>query len=365
MADLQLTATVSSFPSGATYNTQQFANAFAARLAITLPGTNVFFGQLGGTEPVGALPGNGATPGLWFDGFAIRSWNTDSNKYLPIAPIAGNYTGSVLYEATLKCGNLTSNTTLNLPVDKSGILALTSDFVNVIGTQTLSGTTVTLDWTKKQAAYLVLTGNTIINHSGQQDGQIQDLFLENNATSYTVTINGTTWPGNTSPTMTTATATHRKIDRWRFFNQGGSIGVTFGQVLNNKTGNADYVGAAAAYDISTTTDTTQPSVSSITGVNQTAFITIAFTKLLQGATLSVSDFIVKKGGATQTILVATANGTNVSLQLNSNLSSASSYTVQYTGTSVKDLAGNTAAVFGPSAVTITNSSDSSGGGTGQ
>ncbi len=366
MADLTITATVGTFPSGASYNVQQFANAFAQRLILSIPSTNVVFGQLGGTEPTGALPGNGATSGLWWDGAAWRSWNTSSSKYLPISPIAGNYYNGTLYEATLICSNVASNTTLTLPTDKSGTIALTSDVPVLSGTQTLSGTSITLDWHQKQPAYLVLTGNATINHANQSDGQIQDLWLENNATSYTVTVNGTTWPNNTAPVMTTATATHRKIDRWRFYSQGGTAtgAVTFGQVLNNKTGNSDYVGAAAAYDISTASDVTPPAVVSIIGVNKSAFITILFSKLLQGTTLSASDFIVKKAGVAQTVLTASVSSMAVVLQLSGLLDTTNAWTLQYVGSSVKDLAGNAVAAFGPSSITISNSSGAGSDGRG-
>jgi hypothetical protein len=355
MADLALTATVSTFPAGASYNVQQFANAFAQRLIITLPGTNVLFGQIGGLEPVASLPGNGVTPGIWWDGTAFRYWNTSSSKYLPIAPVAGNFTGSNLWETTLVGTNLISNTSINLPADKNGTMALLGDIGTLLGTQTLSGTIVALDWSVKQSAYLVLTGATTINFTNVADGEIQDLWLENNATSNTVTINGVTWAAGVAPVMTTASAGHRKIDHYRFHNVGGTGtgGITYGHVFNNKTGNADYVGAAAAFDITTGTDTTPPVVTSITTVNLTPTITIVFSKLLQGVTSPISEFIVKKAGVVQTMISSKTSGSNVVLTSAINIGMTNPWTVQYTGSSIKDLAGNFAAVFGPSTIVVT------------
>ncbi len=365
MSDLTLIATVSTFPSGASYTVQQFADAFAQRLTLALPSSGVLFGQIGGIEPTSALPGNGSTPGLYWDGTAWRSWSTDSGKYLPISPIAGNFSNNNLYEATFLCTNIAGNTTITIPADVSGTMALLSDVQVIAGTQTLTGTVPSLDWSKKQPAYIVLTGNTTIGHVNQGDGQIQDLFAENNGTSYTLTIGGTTWPGNTAPTMTTSSAGTRKIDRYRFINVGGVTtgAITFGQVIANSTGS--YAGSSAAYSIGSGSDTVPPAVSSIAAANKQPFIDITFNKVLQGATLSTSDFIVLKGAVNQVIVAAAASGTGVVVQVGANLNTTASWSIQYVGSDIKDLSGNLASGFGPTTISVTNSSGQQASGGGQ
>jgi hypothetical protein len=344
--DLLPTVTVGTFPSGASYSAQQFADAFAARLTLTIPSGNVLFGQLGGTEPLSPLPGNGAAPGLWVNGNTLYAWNVDNAKYLPLPPVAGQIVNGVIYITEFRSGAHTASTVLTSP-DKSGIIATLSDVGNVLGTQTPTGTAITADWTLKQQVYLVLTGNTTLTQSGPVDGQYQDFWIENNATAYTVTWSGITWPAATAPTITTASAGQRRIDHIRLYQVGST---TFGEAVKQN------------YQISTGTDSTPPTVSTLQGFGSNIYVTMS--ELLQGGDMGVGNFIVKKGTApavTQTINSATASGSAVTLVLASSFGSSAHLTIQYTGSTIKDISGNLAAAFGPSPVVVTSSA---GGGTG-
>lgn len=365
MADLILVPqVVGNFPSGASYNVNQFATAFAQRLQLTIPSGTVFFGQLGGTEPTSPLPGNGDTPGLWFAGNMILTWSSDNAKYLPLPPTAGQLIGGTLFLTEFACGAHTANTVLTTP-DKSGTIATLDDVIGSAGTQTpTAAASVTIDWTKKQTVYLVLGQNTTLAQSGGVDGQEQEFWLENSGTAYTVTWNGIIWPNATSPVMTTSTAGTRKIDHYKL-NQVGSL--LFGEVLANKTGNADYVGAAAAYTItsgSIGSDTTPPTVVSLTG--QTSSIVVTFSELLQGGAIPVADLIVKLTGVSKTINSAVTSGSTLTIQIATTFTASTNVTVQYVGASIKDISGNLAAAFGPSHVTVTSGGGggSGGGGTG-
>src|SRR3954463_4403719 len=151
------------FPSGVSYTPDEFANAFAARLSFTLPSSSVIYGQLGGTEPLSALPGNGATPGVWFNSNIFYQWNADGAKYLPIPVAAGQLVSGTIYKTEFQTSNISSNTILVAPADKSGTIALVGDIQTANGTSTLTGTSVTVDCSLKKNAYLVMSGNSTIN----------------------------------------------------------------------------------------------------------------------------------------------------------------------------------------------------------
>lgn len=360
MPDLIPSVTVGTFPSGAEYSVQEFANSFAQRLTLTIPSGNVIFGQLGGTEPTSPLPGNGSTPGIWVgDDMIINQWNVSAAKYLPLPVTCGQLVGGVLKETQISCGAITASTILLTP-DKSGTIALLGDIGTLLGTQTPTGTTPTIDWTLKEQVYILLTGNTTIAQTGQVDGQVMDFWTENNATSYTITWSGIVWPAATAPTATTAAAGHRKIDHYRLYQVGST---TYGQVLNNGT----YTNALAAYDItsgSPGSDTTPPTVSSLSASTTTYTITIVFSELLQGGSLSTGGFVVKKNGVTVGLSSASASGKNVSLVVGTTFGSNVALTVQYSGSDIKDVAGNLAAAFGPTAAPIGSVGGGGGGGGG-
>lgn len=343
MSNLVVDKSLATFPSGVTYGAQEYANALVARLTLSISSGSVIFGQLGGTEPVSPLSGNGAYPGLWISGHVIYDWNSSNSKYLPIPVVAAQLISGTIFSTEIACGAFTASTIVTTP-DKSGTMALLSDLTTFVGTQTPSGASITLDWSLKKPAYVLLGANTVIVNTGGYDGQIQDLWVENNATAYTLTINGVIWPAATAPTVTTASAGQRRISHIRLYQVGSNV---FGESVLN-------------YQIATGTDATPPTPSTFTGYSTA--ITIAMSELIQGGSLSVGGFTVKKNGTTQTVNTAVASGNIITLTLASAFSSGNTLTVQYTGSSIMDLSGNLAASFGPTAVTITTSSGGGGGG---
>lgn len=356
MPTTTLTPTVTAaFPSGASYTLDEFANAFAARLQFTLPSSSVIYGQLGGTEPLSALSGNGATPGLWFNSNIFYQWNADGSKYLPIPVAAGQLVNGTIYKTEIQTSNVSSNTILVAPADKSGTIALVGDIQTLNGTSTLTGTSVTVDCSAKKNAYLVMSGNSTVNLSGLIDGQIQYVIVENAslASDWTVTwtLQSATgilaWPGATAPTQSVHQTTKRVIDVYKFI-QCGTI--TIG---NRDITNAQIASSGAGSDV------TPPTVTSLDGISNTNKIYVSFSELLTSGTIPAGDFTVRKGGVAQTVSSAVASGSLITITLSTTYKASNTVTVQYAGSDIKDVASNVAAAFGPSSVTI-----SSGGGTG-
>lgn len=319
-------------------------------LASHLTGTldnGAFLGQSGGTEPMTDI-------GIWLNGFTWEGWSDLDGKYLPFPVKAGAINNGVLYTTTLQSGAASADITLNLPDEDGQTLATLINVFTPTPTKTVTGGAIGIDWSAHTRYYGVLNANATISDSvAPTDGQIVDIWLENPASAtWTVTWPATDVPvGGSFPTQTVGTSGHRKIDHYRRFCVGTTV---FLEKVQN-------------FDIATSGgDVTPPVVSTITMTSGTANIVIAFNELLQGATLSVSDFIIKKNGVVQTILTAASSGFNVNLQLSSAITTGNTVTVQYTGSSIKDTAGNVAAVFGPSACTVnaTPQGGSGGGGGG-
>lgn len=363
MADVILNPIlVGTFPSGITYNSLNalFTDAYA-RTSLTLPSASVIWGQLGGVQPTSQLPGNGSTPGLWFNNNTFYQWNSDSAAYLPLPIVTGQLVNGTMRNCQIQCGNLTSNTILTTPVDRSGVIALLSDIQGGggSGTITLSGTSVTVNCSLKQSAYLVMSGNSTINLSGLSDGQVQYVIVENasGASDWTVSwslqiVSGIlAWPGGTAPTQSVHQTSKRIIDVYKFVQCGTTT-----------LGNRDMTDLRISGTGTGGSDNTPPTVASVVGQGGTFNIFITFSELLGAFAIPPSDFTVKKNNVVQTVSSATCIGSIVTLTVGASLKANATWTAQYVGTEIKDIAGNSAANFGPLAVTVTSAGGGEGGG---
>jgi hypothetical protein len=350
MANIPLTLSLGALTTGANLTPQQFAQAIVDRITATVDGGNIFFGQMGGSEPMSPLAGQGGTYGLWLNGGVIYAWDVTAAKYLPAPLVLGQLISGSIVTTTLQSGALT-NHTLTTP-DKDGTIATTDDIVTISGTQGLTGTSITIDWSIKKQVYIVLTGNTTITNTNMLDSQQQDIFIENNQTGYTATFSGVYWPAGfpSGPTITATSAGSaiRKIDHFRLQRIGdATTGSTLGEVVHQNY-SISTVGGSSGGDV------TPPTVTSITGSKFK--IDITMSELLQGSTLNASGFTVIKNGSPDTVVSASASGTVITLQLGTSFGGNATVTVQYTGSDIKDLAGNPASVFGPSTVTYATTS---------
>ena len=97
-------------------------------------------------------------------------------------------------------------------------------------------------------------------------------------------------------------------------------------------------------------DTTPPTVSSISGGGTT--VTIVFNEALTGGPLPAGDFTVMHDGVADAVTASTASGSAVILTVTTAFAPGETGTVSYAGTSTKDAAGNAAAAFGPSPITV-------------
>jgi hypothetical protein len=322
---------------------QQLLDLFAQHLVGTLNG-NVLVGQMNGSAPTSNI-------GVWVNGNVLYTWNTDEGRYLPLPLAIGRvYTGGVL-NLTKIFALATTDRTLYTP-DKTGTLAVTSDIFGEKATQSLGGTSPVLDWNiEARHYYITLSGNTTLSVTNNKDGQERDIWVENPASaSNTFVITGAVWPG-ALPTQTAGGVNLRSIDHYKMWTIGTAL----------------FVERVGGYQISTLGgsggDVTAPSVSDISHTNS-GRVTVEFSELLQGASLSTADFVVKKGGVSQSISSASASGASVTLVVSTTFTSANSVTVQYTGSSIKDLAGNAAAAFGPSSSHYVSNVVPTGGGSG-
>jgi hypothetical protein len=362
MADVPITIVAGTLPAGAVYNAQTFFNAIVARMTATISQGNIIFGQMGGTQPTGPLPGGGTVPGLWFGNvtgghYIWQSWNTDASSYLPIPVTCGQYVNGTIQTTDILCGAVTGSWKIVTP-DKGGTMALLSDIPVALTTQTVSNSTdITPDWSNAAGYYIVLTGNTTIEYpANAADGQKMDYWLENQTgtTDYTVTWNGTViWPGGTAPTQSPHLTGIRVMDHYQFQLIGN---VLFGQAL------------AQNFHIAIGSDTTPPTPTagiSATGKGNT--ITITFTYNMKGGALLTSDFSVIKNGNVQTVSSVTHSGKIVKVNLAASMGANAVVTIQYTGTDMKSIAGVAVAPFGPIPVAIVNfgTPSSPGGGPGQ
>jgi len=347
VTDLPITIVAGTLPSGAVYNPQTYFNAIVARMTATVSGGNFIFGQLGGGEPTAPLPGNGSQAGLWFGnpdaggGHGYwNDWNTDAVKYLPIPLVCGQYISGALQTTEFVCG-ARSDQTITTP-DASGTMALTSDLIQQLGTQTYSGiTTLGLDWDNRAPAYVVMTTPGLtINNVHQQDGMIMDIYLENRDGSgtYTIAVTGAVWNGGTGftpPALSTGVASTRVIDHLQLEQVAG---IMFAYLV------------AKDHRIPIGTVTTVPVFVDATGSGN--IITVDMSAVLLGLTLDVTKWFVLVNGNDDNVTSATANGTQVSVHVATSIPNNATCTIRYAGTDLKSLAGVAVVAFGPKPVDL-------------
>jgi len=352
MANVPLTIVAGTLPSGAVYNAQTLFNAMVARMQCTVSDGNILWGQLGGTQPGAALPGNDGQSGLWFGNPIAggsgywNDYNSDAATYLPIPVVCGQYINSVLRTTSIVSGAVGGNWTLTTP-DKSGVIATTADLTRAFGTQTFGGTNIAVDWSNRAQVYVVLSGNTILSAVAGTDGQIVDYYIENpTANAWTVTwATGVMWPGGSAPVMTPGVSGQRVIDHYRISAAAGHL---FGEVVGQ------------GYQIGSGTDTTAPTLVSSNATAKDNDIILTYNMNLRGGAIPVADFVVIINGSTVTVNSATANGTTVDVSLAVTMLKADTVTIKYTGTDIKAISGVAAASFGPRAVVIVSGSGLSG-----
>jgi len=353
MANVPITIVAGTLPAGAVYNPQTYFNAIVARMSATVSGGNIVWGQLGGNQPNGALPGNDGQAGLWFGNPVSggkgywNDWNADASVYLPIPLVCGQYVNSVLRTTNIVCGAVGNNWTLTTP-DKSGTIATTADLTRAFGTQTFGGTSVTVDWTNRSQVYVVMSGNTTMLEVSGTDGQIVDYYIENpTANAWTLNWPTVIWPsGVTQPFTLTGVSGQRVIDHYRISSAAGHL---FGEVVGQ------------GYQIASTTDTTAPTLLSSTATAKDNDIFLAYNMNLRGGAIPVADFTVIINGNTVTVNSATANGLTVDVSLAVTMQKTDTVTIKYAGTDIKAISGVAAAGFGPRTVVITTSGGGGGG----
>lgn len=227
---LPITFVAGTLPAGAVYNAQTYFNAIVARMTGTVSSGNIIWGQLGGLEPTGPLPGTPGQEGLWYGNGYWHDWDPTSAKYLPIKLVCGQFTGGALVTTTIACG-ATANRTITTP-DNSGTIALTSDLVSELGTTVLSptGSSVTVDWSNAAPVYIHMTANLTVNHTNDADGMIMDFWLENasgnSATTYTITFTGAHFA--TALTLSSGATGKLVIDHVRLYRVNA---VLFGELM--------------------------------------------------------------------------------------------------------------------------------------
>jgi hypothetical protein len=306
----------------------------------------VFVGQVGGSSPLTDV-------GFWFDTASNtwQIWDVDSAQYLPLPIKTGSiYDGKVVY-TRLQSTSPDVDSVLFLPSNRSGAtLATMTDVVTPAVTKTASGTAINLDWKdigNNGNVYINLTGNaTLTEFTGPEDGQRIDVWFEQAlAASGALTV---TWPSGyvvqvaASVLQTRSSATTRYIDHFILRRVGSTVFVEQGKTFQIPTAGAG-------------SDTTAPTVSQITVPSGSATVTVQFNEALMGGTLDKTKWTVKKNGVSNTVNSATASGNNVILQLVNTYGSTATGTVAYSGSDVKDIAGNAAATFTAQDITVLNS----------
>ncbi len=326
---------------------QQTLSLFATRLHGVFSG-NVLTGQVNGSAPTSDM-------GIWINGNVLYNWNPTEARYLPIPLAIGRVatSGGPIVITSIQ-SNATANRTLYTP-DKSGTIATTSDVFKGQPTQSLGGATPTVDWNiDARDFYLTLTANATIGMSNMADGQDKRVWVENPASAtYTASFPNVIWAGGAAPTQTAGAAGIRKIDRYDFQRIGS---YTFGKQTPD-------------YEISTSGmsggDVTAPTVSATSRNNSGGIVYVQMSEILQGGSPSTSDFTVTKSGASQAISSVTVSGDTITVDTATTFTSTNTVTVSYSGTSIKDVAGNPAASFGPLPVATTSGGGGGGGGGGQ
>lgn len=341
---LPITIVAGTLPPGAVYNAQTYFNAIAARMTATVAGGNVVWGQLGGTQPAGPLPGSDSQPGLWFGnptggkGY-WNDYNADAAIYLPIPVICGQYVNGVFRWGSIVCGSLLGNRTIRTP-DADGIMALTSDIPQSLGTQTLPGSgSQTVDWAAPNPPiYIVMTANMTINNINTKDGMIVDFWLENasqsSGTTYVVNIAGVYWAtGSAQLTgLSAGVSGMRVIDHVRVHRVSGYL---FGEVISRN------------HQIAVGADNTLPAPVSAAATDANT-IEITMSGVLQANNaLAVGGFAVLLNGSANTVVSASCSGSTVTVNVATNIPNHATVTIRYLGTDLKSVAGNVVPAFGP------------------
>lgn len=210
MTTVTLAPAASAFSPNPTWTVEQYHQALIASITTSTTSSNVVLGQVGGTTPASNV-------GPWLSDTAWYVWN--GSAYVPSTIKVGGAT----YQVTL-AGTPTANRTITLQ-DKDGTLATLDDIRTGQGTTTLSGTSVTVDWSLSDSFALSLSGNTTVAMSNSQPGQVKRVAIYNSST-HTVTWSGVAWPSGSAPVQTTG----GKSDIYILSNIGGSI---FGRFLQN------------------------------------------------------------------------------------------------------------------------------------
>jgi hypothetical protein len=324
--------------------------------------SGAFVGQIGGSEPTSDI-------GLWLDNNTIKKWSSVAGKYLPLPVVAGTLFGSNLYTTNLISTAASGNIQLNLP-DRNGATLATLDDISggagtglVVGLSTVSetavsGGTLSFDWIAVKNGgnlYATLTGSngavSVVEANSPSDGQAEAMWIEQSAngssTPFTITWPAS-WVVSTGAVLTNRSSTNRIVDRF-VVRRIGSL--TF--VEQNKSWSIPVSGAGS--------DTTAPTVTAISNTAGNSTVTISFSELLQGGVLDATKWAVMKNGASNAVSSAIASSNGVFLTVANTFIITDTGTVQYTGTDVKDSAGNTAASFGPSSILIAGSGIRGGG----
>lgn len=352
MPNVTANFTMGALPPSFQSNPQALANLIAAGLTVDLDlDAVVLTGQVGGLEPV-------TNVGIWLPPVTgsttapsgiIYAWNSTSARYLPAPLVAGQLVASSVHITQIQT-TATTDRIAKLP-DKNGTFAFLDDISTGIGTKTLSGGSVSVNWEDQKAAYITLTSNATISLTGTPtDDQWQDLWIENVATSYTVTYAGTViWSGGAAPTQTTASAGERRIDHIRLHHIGAGTGTIFGEVC------------AQDYQIATAADAGKPTKVTVTRYGNT--VTLTMSELIQGGTLDASRFKVRTplAGTLQTVSAVTAAGSIISIVMAAAMPSATEYSFEYSGTDIKDLTGNAADTMAEVIVPYVNVTGTVGG----
>lgn len=314
-------------------NIDELLQLFVDHLYGTLA-TGTLTGQLNGTAPTSDV-------GPWLNQTIWEVWNDDEARYLPAAVVAGRMYLGTLVTTEIKSG-ATVNRTLTTP-DKDGTIATTADINTPNATQTLGGSSFFIDGAQRTTFYVVLSGTTSIGVANFVDNLKVDVYLEQpNNSSFTVTWTpAIIWIGGT-PTMSTAASGHRSIDHYTIRKVGD---LYFGEYVQT----ADIVTAGF--------DTSAPTFVSSSRFSDT--VTLNYSEPLRGAAINVADFVVKHAGTNQTISSATANGSKVTIVTATTAGKNVATQVSYTGTDIKDLAGNAAANL--ALTTVPYGTTSSGG----
>lgn len=304
-----------------------------------------FTGQIDGTEPTSDI-------GLWLKNNVWYGWSDDVDKYLPIPMVTGRLFQGTLRTTQLISGAESDNIELFLPNQDGGTLATLQDLADAAQTTTLDGSAnffITGGGSRKRY-YAVITANVSVGLTGFNDGDRVDIWLEQPDSSPTKTVTWTpliNWMGGSAPVLSAYAAGHRKVDRvtvWKV------EGLYFGEFEQG----ADIATAGG--------DTTAPTPVSFFGA--AGNITITASESLRGATVTNSDFVVKKNGTNQTINTITVSGNQIVIDLAGTFTKTDTMQVQYINAlhQIKDLAGNQMAAIALHAVV--NGSNATGSGSG-